>query len=465
MLEAYAPRFTTRLARLVLRLRDPAEFRLLIREVGGLRPAARRLRRPTGWVQRHAQTAAGCEQREESLPPLWALVQLRRLRHERCHPPPGDPQAQESAVLARGFSGDGAAGPTPPRALPAARPTAPVKANPDGGGIGAPAVHASPAKPRVLLLGGSLNQTTIMHQVAQALGPGYDRTFAPFYADGWLRYASEAGLLDFTILGGQARKATVDYLERHRLPVDVRGAKGPYDLVVLGTDLFVPQNVRSSRIVLVQEGMMDPEGYVYHAVRLLGLPRYLANTAMTGLSGRYDRFCMAGEGWRDVAVSKGADASKITITGIPNFDDCRAYLDNDFPHRGYVLAATSSLRETLKYEDRKGFIREAVRIANGRPLIFKLHPNENHERATREVHRYAPGARVFASGNTNHMIANCDALVTRYSSVLLVAAALGKELHSDVPREHLGRLTPLQNGGTSARRIAEVCGRVLQETA
>jgi hypothetical protein len=454
MLQAYAPRFTTRLARLALRLRDPAEFRRLIRDVGGLWPAAHRLRRPTGWVQRHARK----EQRtDDTAPPLWALVQLRQMRHERRHPRPGD-----AVLLARGFSGDGAAGdvPSAPRV---AKPKPAAKRSDEG--AGAPAVHASPAKPRVLLLGGSLNQTTIMHQVGRALGPRFACTYAPFYADGWLRYASEAGLLDFTILGGQARKATVDYLEKNRLPVDVRGSKGPYDLVVLGTDLFVPKNVRASRIVLVQEGMMDPEGFVYHAVRKLGLPRYLANTAMTGQSGRYDRFCVAGEGWKDVAARKGADPSKITVTGIPNFDDCRAYLDNDFPHHGYVLAATSSLRETLKYEDRKAFIRDAVRIANGRPLFFKLHPNENHERATKEVHRYAPGARVFATGNTNHMIANCDALITRYSSVLLVAAALGKELHSDVPKEHLDRLTPLQNGGTSAQRIAEVCGRVLQEKA
>ena len=455
MLEAYSLRFPTRLARLALRLRDPAEFRLLIRDVGGLWPAARRLRRSPGWVrQQAAAPASGVK------PPLWALVQLRRMRHERAFPPPG---ARASVLLARasGFSGDGAAGSAP--ATPGVQEKAPARQK--AARIGAPAVHARPAKPRVLLLGGSLNQTTIMHQVAQALGPEYDRTFAPFYADGWLRYASEAGLLDFTILAGQARRATVGYLERHRLPVDVRGARGPYDLVVLGTDLFVPKNIRSSRIVLVQEGMMDPEGFVYHAVRRLGLPRYLANTAMTGLSGRYDRFCMAGEGWKDVAVSKGADASKIVVTGIPNFDHCAAYLDNDFPHHGYVLAATSSMRETLKYENRKAFIRDAVQIANGRPLFFKLHPNEDHERATREVHRYAPGAKVFASGNTNHMIANCDALVTRYSSVLLVAAALGKELHSDVPQTHLARLTPLQNGGTSAARIAEVCGRVLQEKA
>ena len=456
MLEAYVPRFTTRLARLALRLRDPAEFRQLVCDVGGLRPATQHLRQPASWVRRHARSPA-------EPPPLWAVVQLRRVRREREDPPPGapPPSVAPAVVLAKasGFSGDGTAGAAP------ATPQKPRAKAPASTDAGAPAVHASPAKPRVLLLGGSLNQTTIMHQVAQALGSGYDRTFAPFYADGWLRYASEAGLLDFTILGGQARQATVDYLERHRLPVDVRGSKGPYDLVVLGTDLFVPKNVRASRIVLVQEGMMDPEGFVYHAVRTLGLPRYLANTAMTGQSGQYDRFCVAGEGWKDVAVSKGADPEKIVVTGIPNFDDCRAYLDNDFPHHGYVLAATSSLRETLKYEDRKGFIREAVRIANGRPLFFKLHPNENHERATREIHRYAPGARVFATGNTNHMIANCDALITRYSSVLLVAAALGKELHSDVPQEHLARLTPLQNGGTSAARIAEVCGRVLQEQA
>ena len=35
------------------------------------------------------------------------------------------------------------------------------------------------------------------------------------------------------------------------------------------------------------------------------------------------------------------------------------------------------------------------------------------------------------------MIANCDVLVTRYSSVVYVALALGKDVYADVDRETL----------------------------
>ena len=68
---------------------------------------------------------------------------------------------------------------------------------------------------------------------------------------------------------------------------------------------------------------------------------------------------------------------------------------------------------------------------------------------------------MFADGNTNHMIANCDVLITQYSSVVYVGLALGKECHSYFDMAQLTRLMPLQNGGTSGRRIARVCEQVL----
>src|SRR5262249_10025243 len=134
----------------------------------------------------------------------------------------------------------------------------------------------------------------------------------------------------------------------------------------------------------------------------------------------------------------------------------------DFPHRNYVLAATSCLRENLKYENRRRFIQKSVEIANGRKLIFKLHPNEDIIRARREVTRYAPGALVYAEGNTNHMIANSDVLITKYSSVVLLAAAMGKEIHCDLDPKWLERVSPLQTGGTSAQRIAAICEECLR---
>src|SRR5207249_7217172 len=114
-------------------------------------------------------------------------------------------------------------------------------------------------------------------------------------------------------------------------------------------------------------------------------PRYLASTAATGLSHAYDYFCVASQGYRDLFIRKGVDPAKIRITGIPNFDNCASALDNDFPYRGYVLVATSDMRETFKYENRKAFIEKCLRIADGRQLIFKLHPNENIARATVEL--------------------------------------------------------------------------------
>ena len=105
------------------------------------------------------------------------------------------------------------------------------------------------------------------------------------------------------------------------------------------------------------------------------------------------------------------------------------------------------------------------RIARGRRIVFKLHPNEDHERATAEVAAKFPDALVFASGDTNAMIANCEALITQYSTVIYTGLALGKECYSYLDVAELRRLVPLQNGGTSARNIAAVCTKLLARAA
>lgn len=314
---------------------------------------------------------------------------------------------------------------------------------------------------RILFICGSINQTSQMHQIAQEL-EGYDRYFTPYYDVGILDRLRRMHLLEFTILGNKLIRRCLSYLEMHGLTVDFQGRARSYDLVVTCSDLIMPRNIRGRPAVLVQEGMTDPENLGYHLHRLLPfLPRWIASTATTGLSGLYDRFCVASEGYRDLFVRKGAPPERIVVTGIPNFDNCRQYLRNTFPHRNYVLVCTSDARETFKYENRKRFIRRAVRIAAGRPLIFKLHPNEDAARATREIERYAPGALVFPTGNTNEMIANCDVLMTKYSSVVYVGLALGKEVYSGFPVEELRRLTPVQNA-SAARNMAAVCRMLLE---
>ena len=209
--------------------------------------------------------------------------------------------------------------------------------------------------------------------------------------------------------------------------------------------------------------MTDPITITYFLAKYFGFPRWIASTAATGISNQYDLFCVASEGYKDLFIKKGADPDKIVVTGIPNFDNAKQFLNNDFPHKNYVMVATSDARETFKIENRKKFILDTVKIANGKQLLFKLHPNEKFERAKREIEKYAPGALVYQQGNTNHMIANCDVLITKYSSVVYIGLALGKEVHSYFNINDLKKLMPIQNNGTSAERIAGIGKQMLEE--
>jgi len=302
----------------------------------------------------------------------------------------------------------------------------------------------------ILLICGSLNQTTIMHKIAQHL-TDYNCFFTPFYADYFIGWISQAGLLDFTILGGRHRLLTDDYLRKEHLPLDFGGKNREYDLVVTASDLLVQQNVYGKRVVLVQEGMTEPEDLSYQLVRHLKLPRYLANTAATGLSNAYDIFCVASPGYCDLFLRKGVPAHKMVVTGIPNFDHASQYLINQFPYRNFVLAATSSTRETLKYENRMLFLEKVRRIAAGRRVIIKLHPNENIARATKEISQVLPEALILTDGNVHEMVANCDVVVAQRTSVIYTGVALGKEVHAELDMPVLKRLLPVQNGGRSAK--------------
>jgi hypothetical protein len=293
----------------------------------------------------------------------------------------------------------------------------------------------------------------------------YDCYYTPYYCDGVLDLARRAGWLDFTILGGKFRKDSDALLARYGVPLDPRGESHDYDLIVTCSDLIIQRNIRARRIILVQEGMTDPENLAYHLVRRLGLPRWLASTATTGQSGVFQKFCVASEGYREFFIQKGVSPSRIVVTGLPNFDDCAAFRFNDFPEHHYVLVATSDTRETFKRDRRRRFLQRVARIADGRPIIFKLHPNENFMRSSREIAKMFPKAPIFQDGNTNHMIANCDVLITQYSTVVYIGLALGKECHSYFDLELLRALQPMQNGGRSAEHIASVCRESLEGRA
>ena len=313
----------------------------------------------------------------------------------------------------------------------------------------------------ILFICGSLNQTTQMHAIARGLMKDHDCYFTPYYGDGIVNLSAKMGWLNFTVLGGRHKRETEEYLSRHNLQVDLRGEARSYDLVITCSDLLVQNNIRGNRVVLVQEGITEPEGIMYHLVRWLKLPRYLANTSTNGLSDQYHIFCVASEGYAELFVRKGVREDKIAVTGIPNFDNLIKVQNNDFPFHNHVLAATSPLRETFRYDDRQAFIRKCMAIAGRRKLIFKLHPLENARRAIREIHEHAPGAIVYAYGDINQMIANADEVVTQQSTCTFTAIALGKKVHTNLNVEELKRLMPIQNGGASAEHIAQVCTRIL----
>ncbi len=315
---------------------------------------------------------------------------------------------------------------------------------------------------KILYMCGSLNQTTMLHQISKCLS-AQEHFFTAYYSDGAERVAAKLGFLDFSVLGGKFRKQTESYLRDNDLAIDYRGEKNNYDLVVVCSDLIMPKNIRKKKMVMVQEGMTDPENIFYHLVKKVKIPRYFGGTATTGLSDYYTYFCVASEGYRDLFIRKGIKPEKIIVTGIPNFDNCAEFLNNDFPYKNYTLVCSSDSRETYKYENRKKFIENAVRLSEGKKIIFKLHPNEKVDRATKEINKYAPGSLIFSEGNTNEMIANCDILITHYSTVVYVGMILGKKVYSAFDLEDLKQLIPIQNKGKSAKIIADICLKVLKE--
>jgi len=314
---------------------------------------------------------------------------------------------------------------------------------------------------KILFIGGSPNQTTMMHKISRQLGD-HECYFTPYYADGFIHYLAKLGLLKNTILGGRHYHDSLQYMQERHLPIDLRGKSCTYDLVVTGSDAIIQNNIKHSRIVLVQEGMTEPEGFVFHIVKLLKLPRWMGNTSTTGLSNAYDAFCVASDGYKDLFIKKGVYPEKLITTGIPNFDNLADIPATDFPYKGHVLVATTPFRETMRPELRPLFIRKCVEIADGRQLIFKLHPLENAPRAIREINQFAPDARVFWRGNVNAMMLNASAVITQWSSSTFVALALGKEVYSDLDITTLKKIMPIQNEGKSAQNIAQVCQSILE---
>jgi len=300
-----------------------------------------------------------------------------------------------------------------------------------------------------------------MHQIADQLAE-YDCFFSQLYSDHPLiKMAVKWKWLDTTIMGGEFKRKADAYLQEHGLRNDYArlAYNNTYDLVVFCSDMLVTPKLKKLKTIWVQEGMTDPItswGKIVHALKL---PSYIAgNTAFNGAANICDIYCAASEGYKKQFTDLGTDPSRIFVTGIPNYDNIETFLRNDFPYSDYVLVTTSDIRETFNKEDRPAFIKQCAEIAAGRQLIFKLHPNEQKDRAIAEIKEYAPpGTLTYTDQDPNVMIANCEELITQYSTLVYVGIALGKKVYSYFDVEKLKALTPVQNGGISAMSIAALC--------
>lgn len=308
-----------------------------------------------------------------------------------------------------------------------------------------------------------MNQTTQMHKISLEL-PEHEAYFTPFFATGFLGLLNRLKLIEYTILGGVYKRKALDYIKENNLNLDYRGKNDDYDLVMISQDITFPSNLKKFKTILVQEGMTDPPDWRYHVTRFLHLYRWCASTSMTGLSHQYDYFCVASEGFREQFIERGINPNKIRVTGIPNFDNFDEMRNLKFEHKNFVLVATSDIRETLKYENRKKLIQSALKIADGRLLIFKLHPNEKVKKRIAEIKKYAPDALVYYNVSIDPLLANCDVFITKFSSTIFPAFVLGKEVHCAIDNEELKRIVPIQNAGASARNISEVANELLSSS-
>ena len=321
-------------------------------------------------------------------------------------------------------------------------------------------------KKKALFLIGSPNQTTQMHQIARLLADEFEPYFSQLYYDGWMRgfyaFLLWSRGLERTVVSGHVKKKADAYLQKQGLKNDFenRVYKEQYDLIVCCSDIVVPWNLLArTKSVFVQEGMTDPlHWWARQVKRFTNFPILAIGTALNGMNNCCDLYCVASEGYAAHFRQIGVDAGKLVVTGIPNFDNMEKLRQNDFPHRGYVMVATTDMRETYRYDNRRAFFRAATRIAAGRPMLVKLHPNEKMDRAVAEAQAWCPpGTLIYTEGNTEAMIANAAELITQYSTVVYVALTLGIPAHSYFDLDDLKKKIPWQNGGTSAQRIANLC--------
>jgi hypothetical protein len=323
-------------------------------------------------------------------------------------------------------------------------------------------------KKNILCVVGSRNQTSQLHQISQYLTDEYDVYYTQLFGDGFFyKLIAEAGFIDNTVLGRDSSftKSSQEYIKLNHLEYDYRGITKnvKYDLAFLSTDMLIPTSMSKIKTIWIQEGMIDPINNFAKLVKRIGLPTYFtANTSLNGTSNKADIFCSMSHGYKNYFSEHGTSKDKILVTGIPNFDNIDALKKTMYHESGYLLVATSDIRELGGNDDRYFLINKCIEIAKGKKIIFKPHPNENLERVKNEIYAQIPDATIITEPIIDELIANCHTLVTQYSSCVYIGMILGKTVYSYFPMDDLSSKKPIQNGGQSAKYISEIAREFLE---
>lgn len=317
-------------------------------------------------------------------------------------------------------------------------------------------------KKKIICVVGSLNQTKQLHRISQYLQEDFDIYFTQIYGDGlFYRVVAESGIMDNTVLGKDSSftKLSREYILDHQLQYDYRAQSknNQYDLALLSTDMIVPKSLRKIKSIWVQEGMIDPIKASGILIKKLGLPTYFtSDTSLNGTSNKADIYCAMSSGYKDYFSKWGTNRNKIILTGVPNFDDIASFAHEPYSKSGFVLIATSDIRELGGNDNRVNFFNKCKTIAEGKKVIYKPHPNENLIRVTREIKMVIPDVEIITKPILDTLIAHCDTFITQWSSSAYVGLVMGKKVFSYFPIEELEAKKPIQNGGRSAEIIAQI---------
>jgi hypothetical protein len=321
---------------------------------------------------------------------------------------------------------------------------------------------------RILFVCGSIDQTVQMVEIANQLSD-CDCRFTPYRGQALNGWFTQNGLAHKLATTKKLQGRCLNYMIEHQLALDTPDMAGDYDVVVSTPDLDLHKAIRLCRLVLVQNAMIDHDmveevresaaGRLVHGIPFLA--RWLTHASSSAGDDSYDKLCVASEGYRDLFVRYGVDRSRIVVTGIPKLDNYASFIRNDFPYRDYALVVTSEEREAFQFESHRHFVQDALRIARGWQVLFRIPAGDKRQRIIDEVQEWAPSAKVFTDGEVGPMVANCSMLITQCPSVAFMGMALGKELHSYMNLAKAYVLLPLQNGGQSAANIARVCRPLL----